>query len=173
MFNFLLGRVGRYPAMRDGGPTWSGVFADTNPWDVDHWLHEASPAGACSSSPAGCIWDGKAWVPNPAAENLINLPAGYYERQLAGQTEDWIRVYLGGEYGFCSTASRSIRSSSTACTCRRRRSRRCRTRRSLIGVDFGLTPAAVFCQLDARGRWRVLGRARRRPTWVRPHSPGC
>ena len=53
VFNFLLGRVGRYPPMRDGGPTWSGVFCDTNAWDVDHWLSQERPAGACSSSPAG------------------------------------------------------------------------------------------------------------------------
>ena len=39
VFSFLLGRVGRYPAMRDGGPTWSGVFCDTNSMDVDDWLH--------------------------------------------------------------------------------------------------------------------------------------
>ena len=30
-------RVGRYPSMRDGGPSWYGVICDTNPPDVDHW----------------------------------------------------------------------------------------------------------------------------------------
>ena len=30
-------RVGRIPSMRDGGPTWYGVIADTNPPDTDHW----------------------------------------------------------------------------------------------------------------------------------------
>ena len=52
VFSFLTGRVGRYPAMRDGGPTWSGVFADTNPWDVDHWLHEA-PGWRVFKQPGG------------------------------------------------------------------------------------------------------------------------
>jgi phage terminase large subunit len=59
VFSFLLGRVGRYPAMRDGGPTWSGVFADTNPWDVDHWLHEA-PGWRVFKQPGGVVWNGKA-----------------------------------------------------------------------------------------------------------------
>ena len=30
-------RVGRYPSMRDGGPSWSGVIADTNAPEEDHW----------------------------------------------------------------------------------------------------------------------------------------
>ena len=30
-------RVGRYPSMRDGGPSWYGVIADTKPPDTDHW----------------------------------------------------------------------------------------------------------------------------------------
>ena len=29
-------RVGRYPPMRDGGPTWYGVIADTNAPEDDH-----------------------------------------------------------------------------------------------------------------------------------------
>ena len=29
-----------------------------------------------------------------------NLPAGYYQRQLAGQSHDWIRIYLANEPGF-------------------------------------------------------------------------
>src|SRR3954468_13350890 len=27
----------------------------------------------------------------------------------------------------------------------------------VVGLDFGLTPAAVFCQRTAMGRWLVLG----------------
>ena len=30
-------RVGRYPSMRDGGPSWYGVIADTNAPDSEHW----------------------------------------------------------------------------------------------------------------------------------------
>jgi hypothetical protein len=105
VFSFLLGRVGRYPPMRDGGPTWSGVFCDTNSMDVDDWLHklleEERPEGwRMFRQPGGVQWDGARWVPNPAAENLANLPAGYYERQLAGQSHDWIRIYLANEPGF-------------------------------------------------------------------------
>ena len=30
-------RVGRYPSMKDGGCTWTGVIADTNAPEEDHW----------------------------------------------------------------------------------------------------------------------------------------
>ena len=30
-------RVGRYPSMKDGGPTWYGVICDTNAPEEDHW----------------------------------------------------------------------------------------------------------------------------------------
>jgi len=130
VFNFLLGRVGRFPPMRDGGPTWSGVFCDSNAWDQDHWLSQEIAGWRVFKQPGGVLWDGKAWQANPAAENLVNLPAGYYERQLAGQTEAWIRVTSPTSTASRSTASRSIRSSSTACTCRRSRSCRCPTRPS-------------------------------------------
>ena len=30
-------RGGRYPSMHDGGPNWTGVIADTNAPEEDHW----------------------------------------------------------------------------------------------------------------------------------------
>src|SRR5262249_18748953 len=35
----LTDRVGRYPSIRDGGATWSGVILDTNSPDTDHWWY--------------------------------------------------------------------------------------------------------------------------------------
>ncbi|MFL9806308.1 TerL [Vibrio cyclitrophicus] len=35
-----LSRAGRYPSMRDGGPTWYGMIMDTNSPDDDHWWYE-------------------------------------------------------------------------------------------------------------------------------------
>ena len=58
---FVLGRVGRYPAKRDGGASWSGVIMDTNPPDTDHWLYqrfeEERPAGwRLFKQPGGLVW---------------------------------------------------------------------------------------------------------------------
>ena len=95
-------------------------------------------------------------MPNPAAENLINLPPGYYERQLAGQTNDWIRVYLGGEFGFVLDGKPIYPEFRDSLHVPAEAIAPLPYAPVVIGVDFGLTPAAVFCQIDARGRWRVL-----------------
>ena len=104
IITFALGRIGRFPAVKDGGPTWSGLIADSNAWDQDHWLHNlytSPPDGWQFFRQPGAVQkiNGR-WTPNPAAENLQNLLAGYYERMLASQADDWTSVYLGNEFGF-------------------------------------------------------------------------
>lgn len=100
-------RIGRYPQKKiHGAPcTWHGVFGDSNAPDEDHWLYhiaeEERPHNwAFFRQPGGVTKEGTEWVPNPVAENLHNLPDGYYENQLSGKREDWIRVNLANEYGF-------------------------------------------------------------------------
>jgi len=41
---------------------------------------------------------GKWWQTNPKAENLGNLPDGYYEQLLGGKRLDWIQCYAEGKY---------------------------------------------------------------------------
>ena len=97
------GRIGRFPSIRDGGPTWHGIWGDTNMPDEDHWLYEAAEKDKSSGwqvfkQPGGVIKvDGK-WVHNPDAENIHNLVPGYYTNQLAGKSDAHIAVYLGAEY---------------------------------------------------------------------------
>lgn len=85
-------RIGRYPAKKDGGPTWFGWWGDTNPWYVGHWgqkLFKAAPPGyELYSQPGGRAEN---------AENTENLPSGYYERLCNGKEAEWIRVYIDGE----------------------------------------------------------------------------
>ena len=98
------GRLGRFPRMADGGPTWHGLIADTNMPDEDHWLYALAevekPEGwEFFKQPGGIIKQGAEWVGNPAAENLDSLVKGYYTAQLSGKTEAWLAVYLAAEYG--------------------------------------------------------------------------
>ena len=85
-------RVGRYPSKRDGGPTWSGIWADTNPWHTQHWGHELFKLGLedhhLFRQPSGR---------SERAENLENLPEHYYDRLIAGQTAEWVKIYVDGE----------------------------------------------------------------------------
>jgi len=110
----------RFPPERHGGPTWCGILADGNAPDEDSWLammtgqvdlppgllpdeivqyHWPSAWGFYKQPPA-VLEDFNArgelvgYTVNPAAENLRNLRAGYYEQQLVGKSRAWIESRL-------------------------------------------------------------------------------
>ncbi len=104
-------RHGRYPSMQLGEvlPTYSGMIGDTNQCDEDHWLYSfqevKKPAGDLPDwsffvQPGGIAKKNGRWVLNEQAENLSNLPSGYYDKRIQGKGDDWIKVNLGNEYGF-------------------------------------------------------------------------
>ncbi len=148
----LTGRVGRYPPMADGGPTWSGVLLDSMSPDTDHWLHrlaeEDTPDGwKFYSQPAG---DG------PDAENRGHLPLNYYDRLVAGKSEEWIRVYIKGEYGYDTDNKPVYPEYKDSVHCAEEPLEPIKGLPILIGTDFGLTPASVMSQRTATGQWRFI-----------------
>ena len=102
--NFALGRVGRFPPQGQGGASWYGVLADSNQVDADHWFADiiADPPEGWEVfvQPGGVVWDGERWVDNPEGENRKYLPEGYYTNQMGGQSQDFIKVYLGNLPGY-------------------------------------------------------------------------
>jgi len=104
-------RHGRYPSLADGpGPTWHGMIGDTNAPEHGHWYYQLAeserPVGwEFFKQPGGVIRAGKLangrvrWVPNLQAENIHNLPDGYYINGMAGKSDEWIAVNLANEYG--------------------------------------------------------------------------
>jgi len=146
----LTGRVGRYPAVKDGGASWFGIILDTNPPDTDHWWYKLAE----ERQPEGFAFFGQPAGDGPAAENLANLPAGYYERAKAGKDAEWIKVYVHGDYGFVQDGKPVYPEWRDGMHCR---PAPLDPRRELwVGIDFGLTPAAAFGQRDVLGRWRVI-----------------
>ena len=160
VLKFIISRIGRFPAQRDGGPTWSGVIADSNAWDQDHPLHKFyldPPEGWRFFKQPGAVRkvDGK-WLPNPEAENLGHLPRDYYVRMLAGQSEDWIRVFLANEFGF-SIDGKVVYPEWVDSTHAAAEPLKVIDGLPIhIGLDFGLTPAAIIGQRTARGQWRII-----------------
>ena len=175
-------RVGRYPTKADGGASWRGIWMDTNPMDDDHWYFKYSEKGEAPKGkfawkffrqPGGVLEAdaselpdepefngfiqsaGRWWMTNPGAENLPNLPAGYYDQLVGGKNLDWIRCYAKGEYTFVQegrpiTPEYDDEAMSVDGL---------EFDKSLplqIGLDFGLTPAAVFGQKHPSGQWRIL-----------------
>jgi hypothetical protein len=170
----LTGRVGRFPDRKNGGPgpTWRGVLMDTNPPDVDHWWYRAAEERneeALSTLQAelvgmGVIEEGQPVVEyfnqppgdGPDAENLENLPAGYYQLAKVDKGEDWISVYVRGKYGFVNEGKPVFPEWIDALHASKVPLAPVRGVPIWIGVDFGLTPAALIAQRTVTGRWLIL-----------------
>jgi len=107
------GRVGRYPAKRDGGFNWSGVIADTNSCDIGNWWYkqaeeEKPETWEFYDQPAALLKTPDGYIPNPLAENVDNLVDGYeyYLRQLAGKPKEWVQVFIENQYGSSNPGNR-------------------------------------------------------------------
>lgn len=146
----LQGRVGRYPAKKDGGCGWHGIIMDTNPPDEDSWWYrlfeERRPENAeVFKQPSGM---------DDAAENLSNLPNGYYKNLLSSMDAESARVYVHGAYGFIRDGKPVFPEYSDQYHCAP-----CSPiSGSTIyrGWDFGLTPACVFSQMTPNGQWIIF-----------------
>lgn len=161
----LTSRCGRYPSKRDGGPTWTGMVMDTNSPDEDHWyaeLEQNPPEGwEFFVQPPALIRDKKdprGFKPNPKAENIENLPGGYqyYYNSIGGKDSNWIRAYVLNEYAtvrmgkpvYEEDFNDEVHVSNVNLW-------PVAGKTVYIGMDFGLTPAAVFGQF-IDGQLRIL-----------------
>lgn len=182
VLDMLQGRVGRYPAFTEfsdipeeildevydrmeQGDTFSdlpqrllehlpfiGIIMDTNPPDSDHWWYylfeDNCPKGfSLYHQPSAVRGEG---------ENLRNLVPGYYNNIMQGKDQEWINVYVHGMYGFIADGKPvwpeykddihhtdeelPLAGSGTI----------------YVGIDFGLTPAAVIGQITASGQFQVI-----------------
>jgi hypothetical protein len=158
------GRVGRYPAKRHGGPTWSGIIMDTNPPDDDHWYYtlaeEIKPEGFdfFQQPPALIKLADNTYIPNPEAENIINQPLGYdyWLRQVYGKDEDWINVYVMGLYGSIFEGKPVYPEFNDAIHTAENELEIYRGMPVFLGWDYGLTPACVAVQLSPHGQLRIV-----------------
>jgi len=169
----LTHRVGRFPTKAHGGCNHRFIIMDTNPPDDDHWWHRLAEkekmkgkyAWKFYKQPGGvkevdanyedAIYAGsKYWAINEKAENIDNLTEGYYEQMLGGKNLDWIRCYAGGEYVFVQEG-RAVWQEYTD-SLMSEEIEYLPEYPLQIGLDFGLTPAAVFGQRLDNGRWHIL-----------------
>lgn len=155
-------RVGRYSAIDEGGCTWRGVLMDTNAPDKDHWWYrlaeEETPEGwEFFGQPGGLLEVSEGvFVDNPAAENIPFLEPGYYRTRKAGKGFDYIRVYYCAQYGFAFDGKAVIHEYADKIHCTAEPIPATPGLTIYIGLDFGLTPAALFCQRLVSGRWVAL-----------------
>lgn len=157
----LSDRVGRYPAVKDGGCTWRGVILDTNSPDTDHWWYRLAEEERPSNweffaQPGGMIEQDGKWVTNPQAENLANLEQGYYETRAPGKKREYVLIYYANQYGFVQEGRAVYPEYVDAVHCAKDIIPPIPGRTIEVGIDFGLTPAAVIGQQTVTGQWRWI-----------------
>lgn len=173
-------RVGRYPSMRDGGPSWTGVIADTNAPEEDHWwpimsgevpIPDHIPKEQARmlvkptnwrffTQPAGMIEvkdeEGSvgSYVPNPVAENCKNMMKSYYPNLIQGKTKSWIDVYVMNRLGSIQDGKPVYSMFAPDIHVAKEEIPIAAGLPVYVGLDFGLTPAAAIGQ-KVRGRWLI------------------
>ena len=174
-------RVGRYPSMREGGPSWTGVIADTNAPEEDHWwpimsgevpVPDHIPQEEARmlvkpdnwrffTQPSGMMENRDkegnilGYIPNPKAENKSNMLDNYYPNLIQGKTKSWIDVYVMNRLGIIQDGKPVYNMFVADTHIAKEEIPVADGMPVYIGLDFGLTPAAVFGQ-KIRGRWNVL-----------------
>jgi hypothetical protein len=143
----LDGRVGRYPSRRDGGATWKGIFMDSNPCDTDSWLYELFET---KKLPGYSLWH------QPAEENEDNLPKDYYHDISQGKDPEWVRIYCKGEYGFICEGKPAYPEFAHAMHVSPEPLQYNPNVPIIVGIDFGLTPAFIYTQIQPSGQWAIL-----------------
>lgn len=169
VFINLLGRVGRYPSPKTVRPTWFGVIMDTNPpatssyWyrffeegvseEVQELLDQISdgrPLARLFKQPSGLAQD---------AENVENLPPNYYATLLAmnqDKSPEWVKVHVHGEYGYVQDGLPVYPEFNQDFHIAKEKLLPVPGKPVTIGMDFGLQPAAVMYQQNAKGQWVIL-----------------
>jgi len=149
----VIGRLGRYPSRLMGGPSWYGLIADTNPWDTDSPYHERLVLAPTKGwelfhQPSGL---------SPLAENIENLPPGYYETLSGDRDEGWVQVHVESEWGTSNAGQAVFRRSFHAEThVKDMRVMVNPNRPLMVSLDFGRTPCALISQVDNYGRMLVF-----------------
>lgn len=178
----LSGRLGRYPAVKDGGATNWGMWASSNPSTEDNWwfdfLHDdracqtirlfGTPERVAKTRELLRKPDPERNVRyfvqpagnGPDAENLGNLPGGqgYYENQAKGKSPAWVKQFIEAEWGYSASEAPVVRTFSPVVHIARTKLSYSPGYPLIAGFDPGMGGTSmVFGQEDLHGRLLVLG----------------
>jgi len=156
IFNAAQGRLGRYPdkmmnivgcKTSDGKPN-AHLWGMTNPPDQDTFWEDilTDPPKNChvTIQPSGLA---------PEADWTQYLPDDYYDNLATGKTEDWIDVYIHAKFGKSLSGQPVFKAFDRENhTCKEEINPVFVSAPLIIGIDAGLTPAAVIGQVAYDGR---------------------
>ena len=175
-------RVGRFPSMREGGPSWFGVIMDTNSPDETHWwgimsgevpipeyltqdekLLLVKPDDWSFFTQAGAMIEERddsgnltGYKPNETSENRGNLQPSYYDKIILGKAPSWIKVYVLNQYQALMDGKPVYPTFKRETHVANEPLVPVDTSDVIVGIDFGRTPSAVFIQNLYGGRWMVF-----------------
>lgn len=169
----VFSRLGRYPSRANVKDYWYGMWMETNSFSEDsdyfNYLEVERPSNVDYFIQPGGM--------EPNAENRQNLPPRYYEDMIEANDPAWVSQYvhnqitesLSGQAVFSKVFKEEFHTADTLYPNP--------LSPIIIGLDTGRNPAAVFGQLDPRGRMLVLssvhaenmGMQKFLNTVVRPH----
>jgi len=152
-------RVGRYPSRKNlsaGVQFRSYVIGDLNAPDIDSWFYrsfeEERPEGfRLYRQPSGR---------GPRAENLHNLPEGYYERQVAAlrNRPNLIKRFVDAQYGPSSDGEPVYPEYADEFHLSAEALKPVKGIPITLGLDQGVQrPAAIIAQRMPNGQARILG----------------
>ena len=116
----------------------------------DNWSFYTQPAGMLEvKNKEGEIED---YEPNKKAENTKNMLETYYPNLIRGKTKSWIDVYVMNRLGHIQDGKPVYPMFASEVHIAEEEIPIAANMPVYVGVDFGLTPAAVLGQ-KVRGRW--------------------
>jgi hypothetical protein len=153
MVRNALSRCGRFPAVSRGGATRYGLIAESNSFRTDSPWYELLE----ENLPVGWDYFVQPSALSPGADWLQYLPGSYYSDLIESNSPEWVEQYIENMYGesldgqavFKHSFSRDFHVAETTLN-------PVPTMPIVVGMDFARWPAAVFCQIDPRGRLLVL-----------------
>ncbi len=157
-FSMLKTRYNRFPAKKDGGCVNPFIILDYNAVSTDHWLYkmaeETKPKkhSFYKQPPAVTKLPNGEYKVNPDADNAENLDDEYYSMNVLGADEDFINVNIMNNYGEVCYGRPVYKDYDDNIHFTGETILPLREVPVIIGVDQGLTPAAIFTQQAPDGR---------------------
>lgn len=169
VLTFGIGRVGRYPAAKDGGCEYRAVVCDFNAPDVDNWTYELfvekklelseeaqAELKASLGDRFGIGFHRQPGGRDPGAENLKNLERGYYEQMMIGMPPNHVRRFVDNQFGAVRNGQPVYPEFNDEFHMAKEALPAARGVPVCLALDGGSTPALVFGQRLPGGQIRVL-----------------
>lgn len=152
VLDFVDGRAGRYPSEIHGKPKFYCGMLDYNAPDIENYCYTVFE----SDLPEGYKLFKQPGGRDPKAENLMNLPDGYYDRLAVGKEDWWVRRNIDNRYGFSRDGKPVYDEYNDDFHCSN--DDLMPVAGLVVKVDFdqGLRPACVLRQTMPNGQLRIL-----------------